>query len=141
MTVYVPTSTGYFSDFPWDPSARRAVSSAIVPYLSFDENFAEAFPGTPAQNFAFVATSDIAISAGLHEFCTTSDDGSWLFVDGSLLINNGGVHPPFAVCQNIQLIEGMHTIVVNHFQHLGWARLDVYMDGAKLISQPQGKAP
>ena len=160
VTVYVPASMGGFSDFPWDPTARQAVSSAIVPYLSFQNNFAQAFPGTPADNFALIATSNITVSAGSHQFCTSSRDGSWLFVDGSLLVTNDyysncwyysryGYYWLYSYCVNpackyIQLNEGVHTITVNHLkQHVNrfgsWAALEVSMDGSLIILD--GKAP
>ena len=140
MTVYVPTSMGGFSDFPWDATARQVVSQAIVPYLSYHENFAEDFPGTPAEDFALVATSAIAVSAGNHQFCANSDDGSWLYVDGSLLINNQGTHSPNTACQYIWLNEGIHKITVKYFKHTGsLATLEVSMDGSLIILT--GKAP
>jgi hypothetical protein len=141
--MYVPTSMGNFSDFPWDPSLRQAVSNAVVVYLSFLDNFAEAFPGTPADDFALIATGNIAVSAGYHQVCTTSLDGSWLFVDGMLKFNNNiylnywnyGYYDYPITCQNIQLNEGIHTITVYYFkQHANRtgsrATLDVWMDGS-----------
>jgi hypothetical protein len=163
VTVYVPASMGNFSDFPWNPSARQAVGNAFVPYLSLRDNFAEAFPGTPADDFALIATSNISVSAGSHQFCTTSHDGSWLFVDGSLLIRNDisslycseylryGYYwyywycmNPSSACQHIQLSEGVHTITVNYLKqkvnHSGsLTALAVSMDGSLIILN--GKAP
>ena len=155
VTVYVPASMGDFSYYTWDPSARQAVSSAIVPYLSFQNNFAQAFPGTPASDFALVATSNVAISAGTHQFCTNSRDGSWLFVDGRELISNyySWYYPEsfwqmyyryFSFCSDIQLSEGVHTITVKYLKHQfnrsgSWAALEVSMDGSLII--PNGKAP
>ncbi len=156
VTVYVPASMGNFSDFPWDPSARQAVGNAIVPYLSLRDNFTEAFPGTPADDFALIATSNIAVSAGYHQFCTTSHDGSWLFVDGSLLISSQyyqyyqdydswqAYSRWYSACQYIQLSEGVHTITVNYLKLQvdrsgSWAALEVLMDGSLIVLN--GKAP
>ena len=148
--MYVPASMGNFSDFPWDPSARRAVSNAIVPYLSFHDNFAQAFPGIPADDFALIATGNITVSAGYHQFCTTSHDGSWLFVDGSLLISSQYYQYYqdyyswqmysrwYPACQYIQLSEGVHTITVNYIKQQvnrsgSWAVLEVSMDGVSIV--------
>ncbi len=142
MTVYVPTSTGGFSDFPWDPSSRHVASYAIVPYLSYHDNFAEDFPGTPAHDFALIANSIISLSAGNHQFCTNSDDGSWLYVDGSILINNQGIHSSVSACQYSWLNEGIHTITVKYFKHTGSsATLEVSMDGALIVFEVNGKSP
>jgi hypothetical protein len=154
----VPTSMGSFSGFPWDPSVRQAVSNAIVPFLSFHDNFSEALSGTPAGNFALVATGHIAVSAGNHQFCTTSQDGSWLFVDDSLVVSNEYYsscwyysryygyygYCMYTVCQYIFLSEGIHPITVNFFKQqadLTGSRvaLEVSMDGT--LINLNGKAP
>ena len=152
--VYVPASMGNFSAFPWDPSARQAVGNAIIPYLSLRDNFAEAFPGTPADDFALIATSNISVSAGYHQFCTKSFDGSWLFVDGNLLVSNEyylncwyysryGYYWYYSycmdpACQYIHLSEGAHTITVNYLKQQvdrfgSRAALEVSMDGSLII--------
>ncbi len=139
MTVYVPTSMGGFSNFPWDQSARQIVSDTIVPYLSYHDDFAKDFLGVPDDDFALIATSNIAVSAGYHEFCTNSDDGSSLFVDSRLLVNNQGLHAASTACQIIHLDDGIHTIAVNFFEHGGSAILGVYMDASLITGNLNGK--
>ncbi len=142
MTVYAPTSMGGFSYFPWDPSERQIVSNANVTILSYHNNFTEDFPGTPAGDFALIATSKIAITAGEHVFCTTSQDGSWLYVDEMLFISNyyWTMGYDYPVCQNIQLNQAIHNITVMYFKHTGSsASLEVSMDGS-LITALNGKA-
>jgi hypothetical protein len=139
VTVFVPTSMGGFSDFPWDPSARQVVSNANVPYLSYHDDFAKDFPGTPADDFALIATSNIAVSAGYRRFCTNSADGSWLFVDSRLLVIHQGLHSASISCQSIYLDEGIHTISVNYFAHDGSATLEVYMDASLITGILNGK--
>lgn len=39
-----------------------------------------------------VWTGFIQLSAGQYEFGTTSDDGSMLYIDGQLVVNNDGLH-------------------------------------------------
>ncbi len=137
--VYIPTSMGGFSDFPWDPSTRQVVSNAIVPYLSYHDDFAKDFPGTPDDNFALIATSNIAVSAGYHQFCVHSDDGSSLFVDSRLLVDHQGLHPSSTECQIIHLDEGIHSIAVNFFEHFEGATLEVYMDASLITGMLKGK--
>jgi hypothetical protein len=139
VTVYVPTSMGGFSNFPWDPSARQVVSNANVPYLSYHDDFAKDFPGTPADDFALIATSSIAVSAGYHRFCINSDDGSSLFVDSRLLVDNQGLHSASSACQVLYLDEGMHTITINYFEHAVSATLEVYMDTSLITGILNGK--
>ncbi len=145
--MYVPTTMGGFYDFPWDPSARQAVSNANVPYLFYNNNITKDFPGTPADDFALIAAGKISISAGQHLFCIYSAGGSWLYVDGRLLISNynsyyyywyNNYYPLIGNCQYFWLEAGIHTITVNYFKHTGAAALEVYMDGS-LITLLDGK--
>jgi hypothetical protein len=146
VTVYAPTSRGNFLDFPWDPSTRQVVSNGVVPALYYHDNFAAAFPGTPVNDFALVASGNIAVAAGSYQFCTTSNNGSWLFVDGVLLVYNQGLHATATACQSIQLSEGIHTTTVNYFKQqfnrtVSGATLEVSMNGSLIILQINGKAP
>jgi hypothetical protein len=131
VTVYVPTSSKGFQDFPWDPSARQTFSRSIVPYpyLS-DLDFDKTFPGIPTDHFALTASSTIAVGAGSHRFCASSNDGSWLYVDGVLVVDNGGRHGRKTVCENIQLSGGFRTVTVNYFQGDGGKTLEMSMDGS-----------
>ena len=64
--------------------------------------------------------------AGQHSFETESDDGSWLTVDGELVVDNGGVHPSQTRAGSIQLTEGAHAIRVRYFQAGGGLSLRVH---------------
>lgn len=144
--MYVSTSSGGLFDFPWDPSARQAVSNANVPYLFYYNNITKDFPGTPADDFALIAAGNINIAAGQHFFCIYSAGGSWLYVDDRLFINNFyyynyyyyNYYPTSGNCQYFWLEAGIHTITVKYFKHTGAAALELYMDGS-LITPLKGK--
>lgn len=53
---------------------------------------------------------------GEYRFELTSDDGSLLFVDNKLVIDNWGIHPPVTLTGKIQLSGGIHAIRVPYFQ-------------------------
>lgn len=55
---------------------------------------------------------------GEYRFELTSDDGSLLYIDDQLLIDNGGLHPPVTLAGRIQLSGGIHSIRVPYFQGL-----------------------
>jgi hypothetical protein len=144
VTVYVPTSMSGFSEFPWDPSTRQVFSNVIVPYLSYRDDFAEALSRMPTEDFALIATKYISVSAGYHQFCTASIDGSWLFVDGTLLVSNTyyGLYP---ACQSILLSDGIHNITVNYFKQQvnrmdSKPALEVSMDGSFIVLNRNGKS-
>ena len=146
MTVYIPSSSQIsFLDFPWSTSTRKVFGSyPNVPALSWTydsySDWDSAFPGIPAENFALIATSSIAVGAGSHQFCTSSDDGSWLYVDSVLVVANSGLHAHLTVCQTISLVEGLHTISVNFFESGGVQFLQVSMDGS-VIAPLKGNTP
>ena len=54
--------------------------------------------------------------AGAWRFQLNSDDGAKLYIDGRLVIDNDGVHPPRKREGQIQLAAGRHDIVVEYFQ-------------------------
>jgi hypothetical protein len=53
---------------------------------------------------------------GVYRFSLLSDDGSRLFVDGQLVIDNDCRHPPLARESGIELAGGIHNIRVAYFQ-------------------------
>jgi hypothetical protein len=53
---------------------------------------------------------------GTYYFNTTSDDGSWLWVDGKLVVNNGGLHGQQTATGSIDLTAGYHWVYVKFFE-------------------------
>lgn len=53
--------------------------------------------------------------AGFYEFFLASDDGSALFIDGTLLIDNGGIHGMNERWGGVELTAGHHAIEVHYF--------------------------
>jgi hypothetical protein len=74
-------------------------------------------------------------SGGTWIFCTASDDGSRLFLGGSLLVNNDGQHQMFEVCANKTLPPGQHAIVVDFFENEGGQGLIVSWSGPRVARQ------
>jgi len=63
--------------------------------------------------------------AGKYSFSLASDDGSRLYVDGKLIVDNDGIHPPQSKSGSTQLTAGIHHVVVAYFQGGGGAELEV----------------
>jgi uncharacterized protein YaiE (UPF0345 family) len=73
---------------------------------------------TPDNYFAATWTGSITVKgAGQYTFCTSSDDGSSLSVDGSLVVNNGGVHSWVEKCSSVRLLDGLHSVYADMFQN------------------------
>ena len=65
--------------------------------------------------------------AGAYEFVTASDDGSWLLVDGAMVVDNGGEHPVVERRGTVSLSGGLHHLRVGYMQLRGGAALHVRM--------------
>jgi hypothetical protein len=53
-----------------------------------------------------------ADETGFHGFQLASDDGSRLYVDGKLIVDNDGDHGTVTVAANMMLQAGWHPIVI-----------------------------
>lgn len=82
------------------------------------------------QTRAFLAPTD-----GGYVFRTTSDDGSWLWVDGHLVVANGGVSGPDPaassgqVTATLTLTSGLHVLSFKYFEQGGAAMAGYSMQG------------
>jgi mono/diheme cytochrome c family protein len=63
--------------------------------------------------------------AGEYTFALLSDDGSRLWVDGKLVVDNDGEHAPKGESGKAHLTKGIHEVVVGFFQSGGGAELNV----------------
>ena len=72
------------------------------------------------QNFVSEVTGNLSVTAaGSHTFRLTSDDGSRLWIDDTLVINHDGLHAPTPKEGSIQLSTGYHALRIEHFERSG----------------------
>ncbi len=71
--------------------------------------------------------------AGRYIFSTESDDGSWVFIDDKLVVDNGGTHGTQYKSDSIHLTEGLHRIKVKYFDS-AWGAV------MKLLWSPPGES-
>ena len=68
-------------------------------------------------NFYLLADADLTITEpGVYEFQLNSDDGSELWIAGTRVVDNGGLHPEQKAQGQIALDIGRHPIQVKFFQ-------------------------
>ncbi len=90
-------------------------------------------PRTQPNNFGFEYTGYIRIPRdGMYTFYTDSDDGSCLYIDTKLVVNNDGEHGMVEHKGSIPLAKGLHALRVEYFQSAGDMGLHVSMKGAEV---------
>ena len=75
---------------------------------------------------SFVWFGELFVGADAwFEFVLSSDDGSYLFLDGVLVVNNGGHHAAKTERGRAQLKTGWHTFMVGYNQDDGGSLLNL----------------
>ncbi|URC13406.1 family 20 glycosylhydrolase [Flavobacterium sp. B183] len=67
-----------------------------------------------------------------YTFSTLSDDGSKLFIDNELIVNNDGIHWLNEAYGTVKLEKGFHKFNISYFDQVGGTTLNCFI-------QPEGK--
>ncbi|TAH27657.1 MAG: T9SS C-terminal target domain-containing protein [Cytophagales bacterium] len=113
------------------------VKSGVLTNFSLAPRLQNDFFGFNFETYINITT------AGLYRFYTNSDDGSKLFINSTLVVNNDGLHGAQTLLKNgasgtINLNAGYHKIQVPFFENGGGEALAV---GYKLDSNPADVVP
>jgi len=80
----------------------------------------------PGEHTAHQFTGFLSIEADeLYRFALSSDDGSKLWIDGQLVVDNDGLHGPKQKLGSIALAKGLHQIELIGFNATGGTELDL----------------
>lgn len=116
-------------DFNAQPAHTQKV--AVVSFTS--EPF---WPGGPDSFYGTKVTGKIKIpTSGTYRFYTSSDDGSQLFIDGKLVVNNDGLHGVAERSELVTLSAGLHPFEVTFFENGGGAFLQASWEGPGISKQ------
>ena len=118
----------YFATVDWTGAPVRTLIDPTISTLQLSRSWGYLPPDTfSAQwsGFLFVP------QAGTYTLQTTSDDGSLLYVDGRLVVDNGGLHGARTRTGRVAMARGPHAIVLQYLQagvayelEWAWARDD-----------------
>jgi hypothetical protein len=105
------------------------VGSFTSPDILFATNTGWAWHPFGMGSFGADITGCLSVAASdNYSFSLSSDDGSLLFIDGSLVVNNGGPHGPVMVTGGAFLTAGLHSFEVQFFEDFGGASgVDLYL--------------
>lgn len=123
---------------PWSFYAFRVPEFGLVGYYYANANW-EGLP-IVVQRDIFMTAGEVLPSpysiiwrgkllveqSGLYRLGTSSDDGSLLYVDGQLVVDNGGPHGARYVEGSVNLTAGYHDIELRYFQEGGSRALDLW---------------
>jgi uncharacterized repeat protein (TIGR03806 family) len=111
------------------PAETGTVSTVDISVRNREDDFAFRFRGYLR-----------VVTAGDYAFYTSSDDGSQLFIDGSLVVDNDGLHGVVEELGVVTLPSGYHEIVVTMFERGGDQVLTASWAGADTsdVKEPLG---
>ncbi|HWD97494.1 MAG TPA: PA14 domain-containing protein [Bryobacteraceae bacterium] len=98
-----------------DPAGTVYTSQLNIPARQFTQGF----PGVARRIewFAIDYSGRFWIAQpGVYDFALTSDDGSRLYIDGRLAIDNDGIHDAVRKVAAVNLGGGIHRVRVSYFQ-------------------------
>lgn len=107
------------------PDARRATLNPAKKSGVID------VPGLPTEvrggnTFGLMETGFVTVAAsGVHTFCTTSNDGSVLFINDEPIVENDLIHSDRTRCGEVALVAGPHAFKLLYFEDFGSESLSV----------------
>ncbi|RKU19108.1 hypothetical protein C6500_11795 [Candidatus Poribacteria bacterium] len=117
--VYVPG--GQIHRMP-DFDLLTPIYTFVTPNLDVSKrDYTEGFP-TPemqsvVEDFAIRFRGELAIDTpGLYHFGLYSDDGAKLYIDGTLVVDNDGIHTATGKRGSITLMTGRYPVEIHYFQ-------------------------
>lgn len=106
--------------FPAIAADRKPDLRRIDPKINYEQT-SETFPGTDMADHFYVRwTGKVRISKdSKYTFFTESDDGSRLWIDGKVIVDNGGLHAMEEKSGEVELKAGDHDLKLELFENDG----------------------
>jgi hypothetical protein len=99
-----------------------------VPWPGLDGRF--------TSTFAALETGYLKVDTpGRYRLALSSSDGAQLWLDGSLLVDNNGIHPMRTRARTLRLSAGLHPLRVVYFDRTGSAGLVLSWSGPGVAQQ------
>ncbi len=133
----IPDGTNRMPDFNKLAALGYFYTTSLnIPSRSFDDGF----PGISNKTDWFAVRYEgwfVVSKADTFSFTLASDDGSHLYVDDKLLINNDGAHTIRSAVSDVPLTQGTHSIRVDYWQgSKGPVALQLYVQTPKVAQRP-----
>jgi mono/diheme cytochrome c family protein len=126
--IAIPSSLTYeYYEGSWD---KLPEFDKLTPKSSGNCEIISSALGDRRDNYALRFTAVIEVkNEGNYNFYLTSDDGSRLSIDGQLVVDNDGFHPPAQKEGRFFLKTGRHAVEILYFEQGGGEELTVEVKG------------
>ena len=127
-------NSGFWDKLP-DFKQLKPYQVNIVPLISFNKT-GSVFANSGRRDVAALFTGYIYIPASAsYTFYLDSDDGSKLFIDNELVVDNDGAHGMRELSGVVALEPGLHKIAIEYFDFAGSAGLFLNWSSSTLPKQ------
>jgi PA14 domain/Dolichyl-phosphate-mannose-protein mannosyltransferase len=112
----------YYANTDWaGPPVLERIDTVLTTQTMADRPELRGLPAFSVEWSGFL----IVHESGLHRVATKSDDGTWLWIDDQLVVDNGGLHVVATVTAEVQLSRGVHAFRVRFLEGGGGFFLQV----------------
>ena len=123
---------GYYEG-SWDqlPDFNKldVVATGVIPNFDISPRKQHNYFGFQFEGFVLLSKD------GVYSFFTDSDDGSRLYIGGTLVVENDGLHGTNEQAGSIALSAGYHPIRVTYFEKTGANQLKISYKGPNIEKQ------
>lgn len=131
-----PVSFEYFEPNPAQNVSNETLDKATPKFIGTIGQFSTFVPNGRRDAFATRQIASLVVSrAGRYTFYTTSDDGSRLYVNDRLVVNNDGTHGMSEASGRLRLSAGVHKLTLTYFDNGGGDGLVVSWSGPGINKQ------
>lgn len=124
-----PPSEGWFGQFYNNKElSGDPVATHQQPWIGFEWGTDSPMPGVRSDYFSARWTTRIHLERDHYRFCTMSDDGSRLWVDGQLVVDEWHPNNGVAYCGKYWAETGTHDVKVEYFEDGGDALIYVWWE-------------
>jgi hypothetical protein len=79
-------------------------------------------PAIPVDHFSARWSRTVSLASGTYRFTTVTDDGVWLWIDGTLVIDKWFDQAPTSYQVDVVLAAGAHGVIMEYYENAGGAR-------------------
>lgn len=116
----MPAGSGLAGQYFRDTSFNGPPALTVVDRVPSDRQVQARWRDAPPAAFSVAWTGYLtAARNGRYRFATLSDDGSRLYIDDQLVVDNGGTHGPRMAGGEVDLTAGPHRVVLQYTQEAG----------------------